>query len=235
MNTQIIHTLLLGGAFLALFATGELLYHFVKMQAEHSRKLIHFGTGILTLLFPVLLENHWFVLLLCASFALILQFSLRFNFLKSINAIDRKSHGSISYPVAVYGTFLAYIYPVSSAQGHDLRSYYIPILVLAVCDPLAALFGKKFPFRPFKVGKGKKTIMGTSVFFVSSFFLCWWLLSMGSCQSLSNGLIVAFTLAVVTTVTEAFSRNGFDNLLIPAAAILILYFFSHFTNFYSAC
>src|ERR1700741_4724092 len=101
MSKDIINTIILACSFLALFGLAEFIYHTFKVRAELTRKLVHFGTGILTLLFPVMLNNHWLVLFLCGSFALILMVSLKFNLLKSINAIDRKSHGSISYPISV--------------------------------------------------------------------------------------------------------------------------------------
>jgi len=96
---DIINTGILAFSFLALFGIAEILYHKVNVKAEWTRKLVHFGTGILTLLFPVMLNDHLYVFFLCASFALLLLASLRFNRLKSIHAIDRKSYGSISYPV----------------------------------------------------------------------------------------------------------------------------------------
>lgn len=232
MNTSILNSLLLGGSFLALFGTGELLYHFVKVQAEYTRKLIHFGTGLLTLLFPVLLENHWYVLLLCSMFAVLLTLSLRFRFLKSINAIDRKSHGSISYPAAVYGTFLACSMGFSATIPGDLRSYYIPVLLLAVCDPIAALAGKKLQWKPYRVGQGHKTLSGSIGFFIAAFLLSWALVHSCSGAGMAADLLVASSLALATTLAEAFSRNGLDNLFIPAAAILVLYLFAHHSHFY---
>jgi phytol kinase len=87
LSTDLINTAMLAGAFLALFGLAELLYHYLNVKAELTRKLVHAGTGLLTLLFPVMLNNHWLVLLLCSAFAVILLLSLRFNLLRSINAM----------------------------------------------------------------------------------------------------------------------------------------------------
>ena len=95
LDHNIINTALLASSFLALFGIAEILYHFLKMQAELTRKIVHIGTGLLTLLFPLMLSNHWYVLFLCTSFAAILLASLRLNLLPSINAIGRKSAGSL--------------------------------------------------------------------------------------------------------------------------------------------
>lgn len=220
MDSQLIHCLWLGACFLLLFASGELLYHKFGVRAEYTRKLIHIGTGILTLLFPVFLRSHWYVLLLCGSFAVILLVSLKYNLLKSINAIDRKSHGSISYPIAVYSTFL--FFDFFSGDAAQKAYFYIPVLTLALCDPIAALGGKRWPWKPYKVGSGTKTMTGSILFFVSATLLSIALLATLSTTSGISLVLLSMCIALVTSVTEALSRNGFDNLLIPFAAILML-------------
>src|SRR5438309_317623 len=110
MSKEILNTIILASSFLALFGVAEVLYHFFKVRAEFTRKIVHVGTGLLSLLFPLMLSNHWYVLFLCASFGLILVLSLKFNLLKSINAIDRESVGSLAYPVSVYCSYLAFDY-----------------------------------------------------------------------------------------------------------------------------
>jgi phytol kinase len=221
MDTQLIHCLWLGGCFLLLFATGELLYHKFGVRAEYTRKLVHIGTGILTLLFPVFLRSHWYVLLLCGSFAVILLVSLKYNLLKSINAIDRKSHGSISYPAAVYSTFL--FYDFYSGEIAQKAYFYIPVLTLALCDPIAALGGKRWPWKPYKVGNGTKTMTGSILFFVSSTVLSAVLLATLSNTTGISLVLLSLCIGFITAITEALSRNGFDNLLIPFAAMLVLF------------
>src|SRR5690606_10098770 len=102
--------LTLAGAFAALFAAAEVLYRVWRMNAEVTRKVVHIGTGLLALLFPLVLTSHWQVLALCGSFAVLLWISIRYKFLPSINGIRRKSYGSLGYPISVYVSFLAYEY-----------------------------------------------------------------------------------------------------------------------------
>ena len=80
MNKDWLILLILSSAFLGLFALAELLFHVAKMRAEYTRKLVHAGTGLLTLLFPVYLDHVWQVLVICASFLLLLVLSMRFRF-----------------------------------------------------------------------------------------------------------------------------------------------------------
>jgi phytol kinase len=232
MNQGFFNLIIIGGIFLALFAVGEILFHVLKVKGEYTRKFVHAVTGVITLLFPIYFDSHWFVLGLCAMFAIILQVSLRIDFLKSINSIDRDSYGSITYPVSVYGIFLFARY----AHGDILEPafYYIPILTLALCDPIAAIVGRNFPWKPFRVGEGTKTGAGTLAFFVSAVILEFILLRTLTGTSPMNCLVLALALAFLTSVAEAVSRKGLDNLFVPAIAAAALYFFSEFTPFYQS-
>lgn len=227
MKQDLINTTILAAAFLTLFGIAEWIYHAFKVKAEYTRKLVHFGTGILTLLFPILLNNHWLVLFLCASFALILVLSIKRNLLQSINGIDRKSYGSIAYPLAVYLAYLAYDWGKInlSMYGNGYILFYLPILTLAICDPIAALTGKRWPYGKYKVGQETKTLLGSGMFFISSFILCFSLLILmnHSLASSIKTILAAIIIALVTTLTEALSKKGLDNLFIPLASIITLY------------
>ncbi|HEU4719194.1 MAG TPA: phosphatidate cytidylyltransferase [Bacteroidia bacterium] len=230
MNRDILHLLLIGGIFFALFLAGEFLFHIVKVKGEYTRKFIHISTGFITLLFPFFFTSHWYVLILCAGFAVILKLSLKLNMLKSINAIDRDSHGSISYPASVYGTFLFAQYAYS--QGFEPALYFVPILTLALCDPAAAITGKNLPWKPFKVGEGKKTVSGTLAFFMSALALNFILVRVLTISHPGPCILMAATIAVFTTIAEAVSRKGLDNIFVPATAILLLWFFLRYTHLF---
>jgi len=217
MKTQLLNMAYLSGAFLALFGTAELLYHFAKIKGEWTRKLVHVGTGLLTLLFPLMLDNHWQVLFLCVSFAGILGLSLRFDFLKSINDIDRKSHGSLAFPVAVYACYLAYQY-----FGENYAYFYLPILILAICDPLAALVGKRFSYGKYQIGQSKKTLMGSATFFLSAMLIGTVAFYFNENMTSMELLVFGSLLAAMTTLAEGFSGRGLDNVTIPLATIASL-------------
>lgn len=221
MITDIWNILWLSACFLGLFGISEAIHRTTKAKVEYTRKLVHFGTGVLTLMFPIFLTSSWSVLLLCASFAIILLFSLKYNFLPSINAIDRESHGSILYPVAVYSCFLLY-----QSHGNDLMFFYAPILVLAIADPMAALFGKRWPLGKFSIGKESKTFMGCGAFLVSAFVV------LVGLAFLFNGGIsfnIAYQLlltAIGAMFIEAVSGKGIDNLTIPLTVVGCLSLFA---------
>lgn len=216
MNPDIFYTLILSGCFLALFATAEILYFRFHVEVELTRKLVHIGTGLLTLLFPLLLGNHWWVLLLCSSFMIILLASIKFKLLRSINAIKRKSVGSIAYPVAVYGCFMAFNF-----FDNQYLYFYLPILILAICDPVAALTGKKWPIGKFKVGTDYKTLMGSSMFFCSALLIILLLSNLFLKKPMTpENILWSILIALLAAVTEAFSRKGYDNITIPASVLV---------------
>ena len=228
MKQQMIITAALGLSFLALFGIAEMLYHYAKVKAEITRKTVHTGTGILTLLFPVLLNSHWPVLFLCSSFAMILFLSLRYNLLKSVNAIGRRSYGSISYPISVYFCFCFYAWQRGSHPDmeNSFNLFYLPIMILAICDPIAALCGRRWPYGKYQIRKETKTLIGSSLFFLSAFIISFVLLfSLHNMRyTILQTVVASALIAMATTVTEAICTKGTDNLFIPFVALLSLYF-----------
>jgi phytol kinase len=223
MTADWINSAILSASFLALFGIAELLYHFAHVKVELTRKLVHLGTGALTLLFPVMLSNHWFVLLLCGSFALILIVSLRFKLLPSINAIDRVSVGSLAYPASVYGCYLVF-----QAEHQHFGFFYIPILTLAICDPIAALAGKRWPLGKYTIGKDTKTLMGSGMFLLSAVAVYAVTVSILNPQTeLQSSIFRGLIVATIACLAEAVSGKGTDNLTIPAAVLGGLYLTSY--------
>ena len=212
LGRDLTNTILLSTSFLVLFAFGEVLYHVFNVKAELTRKWSHIGTGFLTLLFPSMLSNHWWVLVLCATFAVLLSTSIKFNFLKSINAVDRDTAGSLCYPLAVYTSFLV------SVWKEDTLFFYLPILIMALADPSAALVGKRWPWKPYTVGKQKKSVAGSLAFFAVSTVLSIYFL--GGNLTVEHIWLILIV-AVSSTLAEAFSAKGYDNVTIPWTVIAV--------------
>ena len=205
-----INTIFLSAGFLALFGLAELFYFSGKVKAEYTRKFVHLSSGILTLTFPLWLDHHLQVLFLCASFAVLLLLSKQFDFLRSVNAVDRNTHGSVLFPLSVYICFHLFQY------YHSLLFFYAPMLVLAISDPLAAVCGKKWPKGKYTLFSETKTLMGSTAFFLSALIV---LLSLAFYflphVSLMHILVCTFLTSLTATLSEALSTKGFDNLFIP--------------------
>jgi phytol kinase len=217
LNKDLIHTIYLAIAFLALFGSSEILYHKLKIQAEYTRKYVHILTGLITLLFPSLVTNHWYILGLCGSFLLILIGSLQFNLLPSINAVERVTRGSILYPFIVYGCFLVY------QRFDDPMYYYLPILILATCDPIAALVGKKWHYCQYKIFGHTKTLSGSLSFLIMAMLISMVFLLLVSGLTIKSVLVYSLSVALLSSFSEGISHNGYDNLSIPASVLAGLF------------
>ena len=215
------NVLYLALAFLVLFGSAEWLYHKGRVKAEVTRKYVHIVTGLLTMLFPPMLENHWSVLLLCGSFMLILIVSLRLHLLPSINAVDRKTSGSLMYPIIVYGCYLAY-----SHYG-QFMFYYIPILILALCDPVAAFVGMNYPIGKYQTFGKTKTWSGSIGFFLVAVVICLLLMVGIEQMAFSTALPIAIAVGEMTAIAEALTHGGYDNFTIPASALVVLILFGN--------
>ena len=223
---MLVNVTIVASVFLSLFATGELLYYKLKVKAELSRKFVHLFTGVFTFLLPELIGDHRIVFGLCLSFGVLLYFSKKYGFLKSINAIDRPSQGSLWYPFVIYACY--YFYYISGEYIY----FYLPILTLAISDPLAAICGKKWPKGKYTLGCHTKTIVGSLIFFSSTFIISLALLLILSSCPIFISIGIALVIGFVTTIAEGLSRNGLDNFTIPACILFLLLIFEKFTGLF---
>lgn len=218
----------LSACFLALFLLAELLYRFAHIKATHTRKLVHIGTGVLTMLFPIYFSSTWQVVIMCTSFLLLLLLSLRYRFLPSINNIDRRSAGSLLYPVIVVLVFAYYHYmSTQSLPFNALLYFYLPILALAIGDPIAAVAGSTVKSSN---PTGKKTNRGTLYFFyivtLLSFILIY-AFRLGHTSFIAL-LLYSLVMGALTAFTERFTGGGWDNFTIPLMACAWLFILSKF-------
>ena len=206
-----------------LLVANELFYRRLNPPGEITRKLAHFTSLLATVPFPYIFPSHWYVLVLAVLFAAVLLITRRGKLLKSIHDIDRRSMGSYLLPISVYVTFL----------GADLLDnkimYILPILILAVCDPLAAILGINIKNHNHNITifgiRLNKTWLGTSAFLSSSFIIS--LIALFYFRGVFDlkTFWLALVVALVTMLAELVSWRGSDNLSIPLSALLVLHLF----------
>jgi dolichol kinase len=218
MTNEIYIAIALAASFLVIFGLAEIGYHFLHIKAEYTRKFVHIASGLLTLTFPLFLTNHWLVLALCLSFAGLLLGSLAMDLLPSINAVGRFTLGSIAYPAAIYGTFLVY------RHYQDILYFYYPVLTLNICDPVAALIGRKTGWRKYRVANEHKSLSGSLAFFGAALILGFALLAAMNASLLLPMTLTVFSVAALSAFTEGISPKGLDNITIPAIVLVVLIF-----------
>lgn len=140
---------------------------------------------------------------------------------------NRKNYGVFFVPIS-------YLILVWLLNDHRTIAMF-SMLIMAFSDGLAALFGIAFPVLPYRVGKSKKTALGSFVFFSVTFLI--FLISLPSLNeaawfidkfSQAEIVITAIYFSFLLTLVEAISYNGFDNLFVPllAAALYLILFAS---------
>jgi phytol kinase len=216
MKQDIYNASLLSLLFIQLFIIAEILHRKFSVKPGFTRKLIYTGTGILTLLFPFTLHTVVAVFILCFVFGVILYITIRAQLLQSMTGLDPNSAGSLLFPASVFICFAFY------KLNNNILCFYLPVLTLAICDPIAALIGRKWPIGSFIIRYSHKTLSGSFAFFLAALCISGFLLY--NMTDLPPVLIFrkALLLASLTSVAEAVSTRGFDNLTIPATVLLCL-------------
>lgn len=212
---------LIGISLLLIF--NELIYRRLSPTGEITRKFAHFSAVLATVPFPYIFLSHWYILVLAFLFAVVLFVTQKGKLLKSIHGIERKSIGSYLLPFAIYITFL-----FADLLGNKFL-YILPMLILAVSDPMAAILGinvKTYNGRIKIFGKKlNKTWLGTGAFLASSFVISIIALYFHRTIFDLKTFWLALLVAVVTMFAELISWRGSDNLSIPLSAVLVLVLF----------
>ena len=136
----------------------------------------------------------------------------------SVHETKRVSFGSILFPIPIYICFFA-----SKYLNND-TVFYLPVALMTISDTVAEWGGKKWGRYARSFFRGQKTLAGSLCFALSSFVICFFLLLLFNSFSYIQLVGYALLLTLVTTLAELFTLKGFDNLAVPLAALIILYF-----------
>lgn len=206
-----------------LLIFNELIYRWLGVKGEFTRKFAHFTATLATVPFPYIFPSHWYVLVLAVIFAAVLFITQYGKQLESIHDIERKSLGSYLLPLSIYTTFL-----ISDLTDNKFV-YILPMLILAVCDPMAAILGmntKRLNHRIniFGIRTGKTTV-GSGGFLITSFVISLIALYFNRAVFDLKTFWLALLIAVTGTIAELFCWRGSDNLTIPLSVVIILVLF----------
>ena len=206
-----------------MLAFNEFNYRRLKVKGEISRKFAHFAATVGVVPFPYIFSSHWYVLILAIIFSIALFVTKYSKQLGSIHDIERKSVGSYLLPLSIYITFLM-------ANLLDNKFVYIlPMLILGICDPLAAIVGMGIKknnqkIRIFGFATGK-SLFGSGAFLISSFVIRIIGLYFNRGVFDLKTFWLALVVAVVSMLAEMFSWRGSDNLTIPLSVSFTLLLF----------
>ena len=193
--------------------------HASNLAPETSRKLFHLGGGLTTLALPWMFADVWPVLLLTAVtiptlLALKHVQRLRNGLGDVLYGVTRPSLGEVYFPLSACLLFVL---------AHDQPLLYIvPLLLLTLADPAAAIVGSRFGSLQYVTRDGHKSLEGSLAFFTVALFGTSGALVLAGTTTNVAVPGVALTLALLLTLVEAISWRGLDNLLIPLTGFIFL-------------
>jgi phytol kinase len=206
--------IVVAAAYGLIFVVIEIIAKRLRPPKELARKLSHILAGLAAALLPFVITFPE-IALLGALFVVAAFVSLRGNIFKAMHGVNRKTYGEVYFPLGI--AICALLFP-------EKLYFMYGVLVLGVSDALASLVGTKYGRKTHKAKKSKKTYVGSTVFFISTF-----LIGFGLTESVLHTdpwLIGSWSavLAAILTYIEARGHNGLDNLYIPLAASGMLAF-----------
>jgi phytol kinase len=199
--------------FFLVFGFAEFLYR-RKVASYITRKIVHIGGGLVATSLPVFV-NLKTVIILGLGFFVLLAFSRKKQILNSIHKIDEDSIGALLFAPSITLTALIF-WPINTLifQG--------AALVLGVSDGFAGLIGRKYGRNKYKI-TGAKSLEGSLSFFLITFFILFVVLYING-PFTPDKIFLTLGCSFLLTFVEAIFGKGWDNIFIPLASGLILFF-----------
>ncbi|MEM3700248.1 MAG: SEC59/DGK1/VTE5 family protein [Candidatus Bathyarchaeia archaeon] len=211
---------------LIIFVSGR-MDKILDIQRKTSRKFLHIMIGNLPFIIPFFTSNIY-PFLVAAPFIPITFFASAYSPFKNLSTkmkgladITEEGHQlglvfyAISYTVlALFFAFKQYVMVLAAG-----------ILPMAYGDAVASIVGEKFGKRKYGVF-AEKSLEGSAAMFLASFIVFTFSLFYFSLIlpfSFVDKLFSAVTVAAVTTLVEAFTPLGFDNLTVPVFGALTFF------------
>jgi phytol kinase len=200
-----------------IIGTAELLRRQRGYSPDFTRKVVHIGVGMLSWALPFLFDAVWPFLVGCALFVIITWLDWRYGFLMALASKDRQNLGTVYFPIAA--GVVAWLFWETP-----------PLMVAALMpltwgDGLAPVVSRAYGRHPYTVFGHTRTLQGSAGFFVGGLLFTWLALwAMPGLPPITPlaALPAALVISLATSLTEAVSVRGLDNLTITAVAIAIL-------------
>ena len=196
-----------------ILALGEGLRRELKLGVEFTRKFVHIGVGMVAFLLVALFQNWQFAIIPPLVFIVVNLISYRRQIFSGMETGLKGQFGTVYFPVS-----FAILIPILWQFPAILVTSLMP---MTWGDAFAAIIGKRFGAHTYSAMGQTKSIEGSLAMFVFSFvavtltFLIFY-------APLTTSLIVGIVVALVTTMVEAFSPWGLDNLTVPIASAILL-------------
>lgn len=190
-----------------------------RVSAEATRRALHVTASAVSLTLPWLFDAAWPVIVLAGVVTAAILAVRKVPVLRDgvgggLHEDGRQSLGDVCFPLAVLALYLL--------ASDSPVLYAIPLLLLGLAAPAAALTGVRHGLAPYATVDGLKSREG-SVAFAFVAFLCVHVpLLLFTPIGRPDSLWVAAIVAVLATIVEAVSWRGLDNLFVPLGTYAVL-------------
>lgn len=96
-----------------------------------------------------------------------------------------------------------------------------PMLILAICDPAATIFGKTLGKKTYQLTGETKSLVGNAAFFAFFFMVCFVFFGMDHRMANPSWLFMLAIAGLLLTAAEALGSYGRDNLYVPLLAAVL--------------
>lgn len=185
---------------------------------EIPRKVLHVTLGLVALPFPWVFDAAWPVAVIAGIVAAVLLTirlvpALRRTLGRLLHGVDRVSYGEICHPFAIALLF--------ALSGGNAITYGIPLLILTLADPIAALTGMVRGRTFYQTASGTKSIEGSLAFCAAAVVLTYMPLLAAGVDAPTAACLALLT-GILTTLAESVAWRGLDNALIPLLGFVVL-------------
>lgn len=218
------HIVVGGVVLVGLALVGEVLRR-VGVPSSASRRVVHAGVGLSVVAAPAVLPSPGPLYLLAGLFVAANAVARYRQWFPGMHAARPQSWGTVLFPVAVLPA-LALTWSVSDGR---IPAFQAAFLVLACADPVASWIGTSFASRSRTNGEmspaaaSGKTLRGSLAFGIVAYASCAVVLTIAE-TGVDPGLmaLAGLVAAGAATVAERLGRNGWDNLFIVLAVLVVL-------------
>ncbi len=192
---------------------------------EVSRKFVHILVGLFVLASPFLFSTNRPPVLLAIIFIAVNLLALRSAAFKGMHTTERKTYGTVYFPIAYLILCLFW--------WERPITFQVALLLLTFADTATALAGEnsRNP-EPFRLWQDEKTVQGSLVMAITSALLTGlgtaFFRNLAGMDPFELQILIPLCLfvAATSTIAEAVSNSGSDNLSVPivAAVTYDLYF-----------
>jgi dolichol kinase len=201
----------------AIIGSAELLRRKRGYGNSFTRKVIHIGVGMMSWALPFLFDTPWPFVAAAIGFAVLNLLDWRYGFFSAMASSDSNNLGTVYFPLAA-----ATVSVLFWAQPPLMVAALMP---LTWGDGIAPVVGQAYGRNAYTVFGHTRTLQGSAGFFIAGLLFTWtalWLIPGPPVITPVSALGPAVAIMASTTLVEAVSIRGLDNLTITAVAILIL-------------